>query len=835
MGERAGIRTIAAAVCGLAFGLLPQSAAGAGGATAAAASATRAYSFAPSSLGGGGFENVIAADPRHNGVLLSGSDVAGIQRSTDYGRTWLPAQHGTITSAYHPVAAIAFDPKSPSDVYAATQAGIAESTNDGASWLPLPLGPNFNGSNMSNPSGTPSAERCVGHLLAVDDTTTPHHLYAASFNQGVWRYDGTAWTLVVSQAQLGGAFCLTSLAWGSGGTLDVATWNAGVFTILAPSGAATVQPVSGAPAVVQELVGLADGDVWGAAHSTGVGLITSAGWTTKLASGGERYMSIDGYVGGAGDVVIAGSDNSQLVSGQTSLHAVLHETSTSGATWTSLPTSTAQVKTELLGPQTGNPWWHGSFAPALLYSQTMVPSSLVIEHKGSGDDLWLAGYGGNWRQLGAEGQTTFYPSDWGLGSTVNHQIALDPTTAGEPRSSQRVYLGDTDWGMLSSADGFSTQQGIADDQFTGAAPVAYGTVVDAAVAPPVVYVGVGNRDSNTHGDVMSAAALAVSTSGFQSLGLATLTGGGRPLALGVVDTSGTPTLIVAVEGSGMWTRVGTDAWNHDTSLFTQDQPPAAAIATGMGAQASTVYAYDRTTGVYRSLAAGAPGTWTLIWQHPSLAAVPFLMVDSSDPTRLWVSAAGGLYRLDGAASTTFGTVSPVIAGVTSGLSERAGQVFTTQLVAGVGLELQVSDSIGTNFTNEADNELSGMLASAGSIAVAGDGVVYIATAGSGLTVGTPVDATTTTLTSTPDPSTHGQRVIFTATVTAANGGDPPAGVVVFWDGTHKLGSSTLSSAGVAAFSSTKLTTGSHSIVARYKGDAVDTPSGSGTIVQTVTV
>ena len=515
----------------------------------------------------------------------------------------------------------------------------------------------------------------------------------------------------------------------------MATWGAGVFTIHNPSsGAPTVQAVPGAPVIVQELAGLGDGDVWGAAYDTGVGVITASGWATKLVSGGERYMSIDGYVSGGVDTVIAGSDNSQPVSGQPGLHAVLHETANSGATWTSLPQSNAQVS-KLLGPQEST-WWHASYAPALLGSQTMVPSSIALEHERGGDDLWVAGYGGNWRLLGAEGQSIFYPSDDGLGSTVNHQIALDPTTSGQSRSGQRVYLGDTDWGMFSSADGFSTQQGISDDQFIGGGTDAYDTVVDGAVSPPVVYAGVGNRDSNTQGDVMSAAAPATASTSFQSLGLATATGGGRPLALGVVDTGGTPTVIVAVEASGLWTRVGSGAWTRDTSLFATDEPPVAAIATGSGAQAGTVYAYDRTIGVYRSLDAGAPGSWTLIWKHASLAAVPFLMVDGADPTRLWVSAVGGLYRLDGAASSTFASLSPVIAGTTAGLGELGSQVFTTQ-VAGANLELEVSDASGANFGTL--GEMDGMPANASSIAVAGDGTVYIATTGWGVIVGTPVE------------------------------------------------------------------------------------------------
>ena len=121
-----GLRSLAVVLVGISISLPPKPWSGAHAAAGAAASAPTQYSFAPSSLDGGGFENVIAADPRHNGVVLSGSDAGGIQRSTDFGRTWLPAEGGAITSSYHPVAAIAFDPGSPNDVYVATNGGVAE-------------------------------------------------------------------------------------------------------------------------------------------------------------------------------------------------------------------------------------------------------------------------------------------------------------------------------------------------------------------------------------------------------------------------------------------------------------------------------------------------------------------------------------------------------------------------------------------------------------------------------------------------------------------------------------------------------------------------------------
>jgi hypothetical protein len=77
-------------------------------------------------------------------------------------------------------------------------------------------------------------------------------------------------------------------------------------------------------------------------------------------------------------------------------------------------------------------------------------------------------------------------------------------------------------------------------------------------------------------------------------------------------------------------------------------------------------------------------------------------------------------------------------------------------------------------------------------------------------------ATTTALTSSHNPSNHGQKVTFTATVTGQYGGTP-AGTVTFQNGTKVLSKVTLSG-GVAQYSTSKLTKGKHLISGHYEGD-----------------
>ena len=91
--------------------------------------------------------------------------------------------------------------------------------------------------------------------------------------------------------------------------------------------------------------------------------------------------------------------------------------------------------------------------------------------------------------------------------------------------------------------------------------------------------------------------------------------------------------------------------------------------------------------------------------------------------------------------------------------------------------------------------------------------------------------TTTTLVSSANPSTSGESVTFTATVTPTTGATP-TGTVTFKDGTTTLGTGTLSG-GVATFTTTTLAVGSNSITASYGGSATDVASTSSTLTQVV--
>jgi hypothetical protein len=92
-------------------------------------------------------------------------------------------------------------------------------------------------------------------------------------------------------------------------------------------------------------------------------------------------------------------------------------------------------------------------------------------------------------------------------------------------------------------------------------------------------------------------------------------------------------------------------------------------------------------------------------------------------------------------------------------------------------------------------------------------------------------ATTTSIESSANPSTFGESVTFTATVSATSEGTP-TGTVTFKSGNATLGTGTLSG-GVASLSTSALKVGTSSITAAYSGDANYAVSVSSILSQVV--
>jgi hypothetical protein len=107
---------------------------------------------------------------------------------------------------------------------------------------------------------------------------------------------------------------------------------------------------------------------------------------------------------------------------------------------------------------------------------------------------------------------------------------------------------------------------------------------------------------------------------------------------------------------------------------------------------------------------------------------------------------------------------------------------------------------------------------------------YIATIHPGTLAITPA-ATVTAVATSGSPATFGTSVTFTATVTTTSG--VVSGTVNFSDGSTLLGTGTLNSSGIATFSTTTLTVGSHTITAAFQANTNFTAS-TATLTQIMT-
>jgi hypothetical protein len=100
-----------------------------------------------------------------------------------------------------------------------------------------------------------------------------------------------------------------------------------------------------------------------------------------------------------------------------------------------------------------------------------------------------------------------------------------------------------------------------------------------------------------------------------------------------------------------------------------------------------------------------------------------------------------------------------------------------------------------------------------------------------LTFVTSKAPTSTTVISSLNPATHGAAVTFTATVKPSTSGTP-TGSATFKNGTVIMATIALTS-GKAAFTTSTLTTGSHSITVTYNGSTNYNPSTSAALTQTI--
>jgi len=147
---------------------------------------------------GGGYIAVVRVDPQNSNVLYAGSDVGGMYKTTDRGRSWRMIDRGLLRDADHAIADILIDPLNSNHIYIATghvwgrpkgaYGGIFGSHNAGETWQLLSREVRFCG------MGTVYQ---LGRVLAADPED-PRVLYAGTAWDGVFKSTdgGRSWKAI---------------------------------------------------------------------------------------------------------------------------------------------------------------------------------------------------------------------------------------------------------------------------------------------------------------------------------------------------------------------------------------------------------------------------------------------------------------------------------------------------------------------------------------------------------------------------------------------------------------------------------------------------------------
>ncbi len=258
---------------------------------------------------------------------------------------------------------------------------------------------------------------------------------------------------------------------------------------------------------------------------------------------------------------------------------------------------------------------------------------------------------------------------------------------------------------------------------------------------------------------------------------------------------------------------------------------AATLASGVTVTSSqAVYSTSTLPGGAHSIKAVYSGDGTFATSTSS--AESFTVNPIASSTALTVSPGN---------ASVFGTLVTLTAAVTSALGSPNPTGTVTFLDGSTTLAGGVTVSSGVALYTTAAGQLTGGSHSLTAV-YSGDSNFQTSTSSPAVSYTVSPTSSTTTLSSTPMPPTHGNfgtPVTFTATITPAVGSVLPTGTVTFMDGLATLASGVTvnkfgsSAEAIYTTTQTQLAIGTHTITAQYSGD--NSYNGSTSTGETLTI
>jgi hypothetical protein len=688
--------------------------------TEAATGVTSAWTWRQSGAVGGGYQNVVAADPRRTGKVIVGGELSGFHRSSDAGNNWTTSNLGLRSLVGYHVATLTFSKALDNTVYAAGGAfkgngTFLASTDGGASWDVRAAGiaaPQM--SSLQPGCGSAYHPRATGNLIALDEGGATKRIYIGSLDDGVMRSTdgGRTWQTIA----LKNAFTRTLIADPSNpSTLYAGVCSANGFSgayKITGAGSATpvVKRLTGAPSNVEEFA-VVGGTVYAAAGSAGIYKVTNGGdtWTrlgASFFSTTSMWSGVDGYVSSTGKHVLYVACAYPVRHGNGMYRSVAKSTD-GGATWQWISVDPTKVHYTMAGTTTK--WWLAPSKLEAMFGRENFETGQIIVDPLNRNRVFVTGRAGIWRS--DDGGVNWYPAVNNLGAPLAHTLAARGT---------RMLAGVTDWTAVSSTNYGATVTRQTPGQGT------YG--FSAEIAPNgSVYLGPGHKSSNSSGGVYVAGA-----GGWANMNLPT--GGKRVAELAVgVEPGGGNIVMAAVQDGGLWRKSGTTSWQQVASPLTVGITDTEASMSWPNPGEPYVYLVVPGKGLFRSIDRGK--SWTKIWTSDlkQVAGDP-----SSASGRIYVYGTNGIYRLDSPRSGTVdsGQIAKdrlPVPGAGPIAVDGNGVVY----VAGRGTPagLYTSADQGKTWTDRADALYRASGAFAIEIALSADGRVYVALKRNGVIVG----------------------------------------------------------------------------------------------------
>lgn len=410
-------------------------------------------------------------------------------------------------------------------------------------------------------------------------------------------------------------------------------------------------------------------------------------------------------------------------------------------------------------------------------------------------------------------------------------IAAFATAAVTPATGGSALLSTQVGGTFTTLTGPVITEGATGDIHTGTitlnAPTGFQFNTSSAVTVAVTFTGPGTCSGGQHPVQLSSSTAVTSTSSITITVTATSTSSSNCKSIltysgiQVRPTSATTLNSGNITKSGTATVTGVSGSTNFGTLTEIGVVTVTAATGGSSVSSSTVSAGSATALTGPSIAEGVVGEiglGTIVLNAPSgfkFDTTSNVTASVSNNSDLFCFLFGSNVTLQ-LNSSSSQTVTPTASSITVTVSRKSANASSCEgTITFSGIKVRPT---------AASPLASGNITESGTSSYTGDNTNY-----GTLTETSSIATTTTTVVTSGSPSTYGDAVKFTATI---SGGSSPTGTITFLDGVSSIGTATVGhDSGSLTISTLSATT--HSITASYAGDSNNTASVSSAISQLV--